>query len=805
MPSARQILRRLQNERGFTATVVLTLAVCIGTNIAIFAVADAILARDLPFTEPDRLVTVINSYPGAGVERAGASFANYYERRGGIPAFSSIAIHQLGYATIGEIGSPARVPCDRVSPDFFPTLGVTLAMGRNFTEEEMIPGNSTRAILTDALWQTHFNADPQIIGKIMTVDSFPITIVGVLPPGFRYLGSHAQFFLPLASSPGDRKAAGRHSNNMGMIARLAPGLTIAVAQSQIDGFNAQQIADDPLANWVTSVRFNTKVYGLHADHVSEIRPILLLLQGGVLFLLLIGGANLVNLFLIRATGRSRDIVMRQALGAGTKQIAAELLAEVMILAGAGGLLGLVVGAAGVHLLKMIGSEQLPLGATIVFDTRVALVSCAATVAVGLLLALPVIWVSLQPKLAAVLQGGAHAANTPAMQRARHSFVVVQISMAFVLISGAAALGLALKRILTVPTGFNSEQVLTGTIALPWKGYPNDITRAVFVDRLLTELRAQPGVSAAGVTNGLPMSGRISDTATAVEGGSANSVRAHYLSSAGGEYWKVMGIPLIEGRLLNSSDDRASTKVCLVDKAFAERYWPGASPIGRRIANRSKFEDKEAHTIVGVVGSIKQTDLAEPDYHGAVYYPYAQSADLRFSLVLRTNVDPATLAPVLRKVVLQIDPSLPVDELKLMRTWIDQSLVSRRSPALLAGVFACMSLMLSAIGIYGVMAYAATQRRREVGIRLALGAQPKEILRQFLQLGFQLLLMGISIGILGVAGLDRAMKTIWLEMSPTDVGVLVPTAGAIVLVMLAAILFPCYRASRVSPAEALRRE
>jgi predicted permease len=804
----RQTFRRLLRERGFTATVLLTLTLCIGANVAIYAVVDAVLVRALPYVEPGRLVTTVNAYPGAGVDRAGSSLPNYYDRRELIKAFASTAIWQPGSAIIGSTGSPQRVDRDRVSPEFFAALGVPLARGRTFTEEEMFYKDSARVILTDEYWRTKLNADPEIIGKTMTVDSLPNTIVGVLPPGFRYLSSKAQFFVPLASNPEDRKPDRRHSNNMQLVARLAPDASLAVAQEQINALNAQQIADDPFASLLKGAQFRTDVFGLHADTVREIKPVLLLLQGGVFFLLLIGGVNLVNLLLIRASGRAKELAVRQALGAGTGHISGEIAFETVLLAFGGGVLGLALGAVGVKLLATLGTEHLPLGSNIVFDARLALISLGTSMLVGLLLSLPVIWFSLHARLATVLQTESRGGTVSrAAQRLRHGFIVAQVALAFVLLSGAGMLGLSLQKVLTTSPGFRPEQVLTGNIALPWKGYPENEPRLAFMERLLGELRGQPGVVAVGLISGLPMGGSVNNSATSIEGqepAAGQTVRAHYMSPAAGEYWQAMGIPLVEGRFLEDADNHRELRVCLVDQDFANRYWPGQSPLGRRLSADPKFNEKEAFTIVGVVGSVKQRELAETSAQGAIYFPMKGNYTPNgFSVVIRTAMDPTALAPMLQKVVLKLDPELPVDELKPMQDWIDDSMVARRSPALLAGIFAAVALVLAAVGTYGVLAYAVNQRRREIGVRMALGALPGQVLAQFLGLGARLLALGVVLGALGAWGVGRSMQTILFGVGAVHAGVLAATAGVMLVVVLLATFLPSHRASRVSPIEALR--
>lgn len=805
--SLRQTLRRLSRERGFTATVILTLALCIGANVAIFAVVDAVLVRGLPFPEPERLVTAINSYPGAGVDRAGASLPNYYDRKTAIKAFTSAAIIQSGSATVGDAGAPQRVERARVSPEFFATLGVPLAMGRTFSEEEMFYKASNVAVLTDGYWRAHFHGAGDVLGKTFTVDSQQVTVIGVLPPGFRYLSEKAQFFVPAASDPNDRKPDRRHSNNYSLIARLAPGATLATAQSQIDAFNAEQLKDDPFASLIKGAGFCTKVYGLHADHVREVRPILMLLQGGVLFLLLIGGVNLVNLLLIRASGRAKEIAVRQALGASRGDIANGVVIESVLLAVLGGVLGLAVGAAGVKLLAVLGTDQLPLGSTITFDSRIAVAAIGGSLLVGLALALPVIWFNSHTRLAPVLQAESRGGTvTRSTQRLRHAFIVTQVGLAYVLLAGAGLLGLSLERVLATKPGFNADQVLTGHISLPWKNYPENKPRLEFIERLLSELRAQPGVAAAGLNTNLPMTGDTNNNAIAIEGielKPGDTIRAHYTSGATADYWKVLNIPLLEGRLLEDADNHREQRVCIVDQDFARRYWPGQSALGHRLVNGPTFEEKESYTIVGVVGSVKQTNLAETAAQGAIYYPYRYNASSNFSVVIRSTLPAATLAPTLQKLVLQIDPGLPVNDIKSMQAWVDESVVVRRSPAVLAGIFAAVALILAAIGTYGVLAYAVNQRRREIGVRMALGAQPGQVLGQFLGLGVRLLVSGTALGVVGAWGVGRAMKSQLFGVDALHFGVLGVTAAVLLLVVLAATFLPSHRASRVSPIDALR--
>lgn len=810
MPATiRHALRKLIKTPGFTVTALATLALCLGANLAIFAVVDAMLLRALPFPDADRLIAVTNSYPGAGVDRSGASIPNYFDRRSSIKAFASVSIYQEGSVVVGGAGSPNRVQIARVSPEFFSTLGVPLALGRAFTDDQLKYGPDAVAVLTDGFWRSHFAADPNALGRTFLNDGLPITVVGVLPKGFRFLSSKAEFYRPASHDPSERNPQNRHSNNWSMIARLAPGVTIADAQAQMDAFNVHQTADDPLAQIIKGAGFHTIIDSLHADQVRTIKPTLILLQCGVLFLLLIGSVNLVNLLLIRASGRTKELAIRQALGARRWHIASEVVAEIALLTLGGGILGLLVGAFGISLLGSLGASQLPLGASISLDGRLAAFSIAAALVLGLALAAPVIWFSLHSNLAATLQAETRGGTAGhAAQRLRHGFIVAQIALAFMLLSGAGALGLSLKRVIQIPPGFSPDNLLTGQISLPWKNYRDDASRRAFVARLLPAIRALPGVAQVAVSTGLPFVNGTNDSAVTVEGYTqkpGESIRAHYLSAVTNDYWAAMKIPLIRGRLLTAADEQSKTPICVVDQAFADRYWPGADPIGRRLARDVTVNKDNAVTVVGVVGSVKQKDLAESTGHGAVYFPYSAFNSNYFSLLVRTQLPPAAVAPMVQKAILQLDPELPIDDLKPMQTRIDDSLLIRRSPAVLAIILAVVALLLAAIGTYGVLAYAVNQRQKEIGVRMALGALPEQIRALFLKLGAKLLLLGTALGVLGAWAAGRAMQNVLFDVGALNIGILTITAGAMTGIVFLAMFLPSRRAALVSPTEALRAD
>src|SRR6267378_2453156 len=809
MNNLRFALRQLRNAPAFTITAVATVAICLGANLAIFAVINSILLRPLPFPQSDRLVTIFNTYPKAGVENVGSSLTNYYERRGNIPAFSSLSIFRDFSEVVGETGAAEQTEIMRVSPDFFATLGVNLAMGRTFTEDEaeIAKGKGAGvAIVTDAYWRQRLNSDPNVLGRDIRVNTMPRKIVGVLPPDFRFLSSEARLILPIRSRLKERTPQERHSDGGGthMIARLKPGATMAEARSQIDAHNAAVEEDNPEAKMMTEAGFRSLVRPLHAEHVRSIRPTLLLMQAGVFFLLLIGAVNLVNLLLIRASGRAKEMAIRRSMGASRAHVVRQVMIETVLLTFVGGLLGLVVGTWGIRLLEVLGADRLPLGAHIAFDGWLALTGLAGAVVLGIVIAVPIAWFNLSTHLARALQSESRTGTiSRAAQRLRHGFIVAQIALAFVLLAGAALLGLSLKKVMAVSPGFRADHVLTGEVTVPFS-----YNARPFLDRLLEAIGRQPGVGAAGAITNVPLSGDSGKTAVTPKGyvpPAGESLHAHYSYQVTGDYFAALGIPLREGRFLTSADSHRADRVCVVDQDFARRYWPHGGALGQRVFQGSDSDDAKLFTIVGVVGAVKQAELTEPPGQGAVYLPFMDSDGINIFVVTRTSHRPEAFAGTLRKLVRATNADLAIDNLRSMDTRIADSLIARRSPALLAGIFAGVALLLAAIGTYGVLSYAVAQRQREIGIRMALGAQTKQIGAQFLSLGLRLLVTGTLLGLLGAWIAGKAMQTVLFEVPPLHLAILFGTAAIMSAVSLVACLIPARRATMVNPVEALRAE
>jgi len=804
-------IRLLRRTAGISATAIATLALCLGANLTIFAVVHSILLRPLPFPASDRLALVYNTYPKAGVPDDGCSITNYYERRGRIAAFASIGAFRDGNGIIGEPGSTERESITQVSPDFFATLGVTPAIGREFTDDDMSYAAARVVILTNVYWRQHFNADRAVLGRSIRVNGFRHTVVGVLPAGYRFLSSKASLYFPLYSNPEDRGADRRHwGSSTHMIARLEPGVPAADAEAQVAAHNAAMERTNPKAQMIAEAGFHTVVTPLHANHVAAIRPVLLLVQAGACVLLVIGTVNLANLLLIRMSSRTKELAIRQAIGASRARVMIELVVETTVLTIVGGLLGIGIGAAGTRLLAVFGAAHLPLGAEIVFDVPAAAVGFVTATAAGIIVGLVVAWSSMrQPDANGLRVESRGVTASRAAQRLRHAFVVTQIALAFVLLSGAGLLALSLANVMAVSPGFAPEHVLSGHLSLPGSSYPQGSSLLSFSERIARALAATPGVRAAGISTNVPLSGNDIKSAARVKGYSfppGESLRGHYSYGVDGDYFAAMGLPLREGRFLTSADAQSGARVCVVDEDFARRYWPHGGAMGQHLSQGGDVQpDSEMFTVVGVVGAVKQADMTDDVAQGAIYYPLAHRLDRELYLVVRTGVPPESFASTLQRVVRGLDRDLPVSDLQSMDMRISESLVARRSPALVAGIFSALAVLLTAIGTYGVLSYAVTQRRREIGLRMALGAAPVQVRRQFLSVASRLLVAGSVIGLAGAWAIGRALQGLLFRVPAVHVETLAATITIMTIVSLAACLIPALRASRISPIEAIAEE
>jgi len=807
----RLALRGFRAAPVFTATALATLALCLGANLTIFALVDAVLLRPLPYPAPDRLVTIYHAYPKLGLAPNGASLTSYYERRGRIPALASLAAMQQAASLVGETGTTAREPIGRITPEFFDTLGIAPMLGRAFTPAEMTYQTDHVAMLSHAYWIEQYGGDPGVLDRAVRVDGIPRRIVGVLPAGFRFLSFDAPVYMPLSSEAGERDVAARHAQGTVEIARLRDGATLAEAQAQIDAHDRAHAAEFPYAAIVAESGFHTVVAPLHAEHVAAIRPTLLLLQVGALLLLAIGGVNLVNLWLVRATARARERAIRRALGACRRQVIGEVLTETLLVSAAGAVAGLLAADTGIRVLAVgLGAEALPLAARLSLDGRAVVVAIAGALAVGVAVAIPVIAFTLRGGLAGTMQAESRSATASrASERLRRGLIVAQIALAFLLLSGATLLGLSLRRAMAVAPGFAGESTLTAQFTLPWSGYHDFSAFASFFDRLLAGARQHPGVSAVGVVTTLPVTGKPDIESVAVPGEAATAgtpVATPAILGVTGDYFAAIGIPLRAGRYVDASDARRGDCTAVVDEVFASRHWPNRQAVGQRfLRGTAPGPDVPVCTVVGVVGAVKLGSLTGDGAQGAIYYPYQNLRARTYYVVVRSRVSSQALGPSLARLLRTIDPELPLTDVRTMDVRLADSLAPRRTPALVAGAFAVTALLLAAIGLYGVMAYAVAVRTGEFGLRLALGAMRADVLGLVVGQGVRLVAIGLALG-LGAAWWSTAfMAPLLFGVSATDPFALAGVSALLAAVGLLASAVPALRAARLTPLAALRSD
>jgi len=809
MTPIRLAIRSLRRAPVFTVTALATLAICLGATLTIFALVDAVLLRPLPYPEADRLVTMYHAYAKLPQAADGASITSYYERRGRIPAFASIAAIDQTASLIGPTGATSREPLGRVTPEFFATLGVTPRLGRAFVEGELTYQTDHVAMLSYEYWQRQYAGDPRILERAVRVDGIDRRIVGVLPPGFHFLSFDAPVYMPLSSDAGERSVAARHTVGRTLIGRLRPGATLAEARAQIDADDRARAAEFPQAAIVAEAGFHSVVAPLHAQHVEAIRTPLLLLQAGALVLLAIGGVNLVNLWLVRATARTRERAIRQALGAGRRTLATEVAVETLIVAAAGALLGIVVADAGVRALLVLGADRLPLGARLALDGRIVAAAMASAIVVGGAVALPVVLFMRRVALAATLQAESRSVSGDrGAERLRRAFIVGQIALSFVLLAAASLLGVSLQRAMAVSPGFRTAGVTAAQFTLPWSGYHDGPAFVRFFDRLMAGAAQLPGVSAAGVISLLPVSGGSDTQAVAVEGRVAppgTPVATPLQAGVGGEYFRAMEVPLVAGRYLDASDVSSHGCRCVVDEDFARREFREGRAIGGRLHRGAEpGPDVQVCTVVGVVKAVKFGALTDAAAPGVIYYAWKDTFARTYYLVARSAASAESLAPMLGRLLRGIDPELPLTDVRSMDARVADSLQPRRTPALIAGLFALTALLLAAIGLYGVMAYAVAARTNEFGVRMALGAMRGDVLRLVLGQGGRLVLYGLALGLAATVWTSSLLSHQLFGISATSPIALGLVAAGLAAVAAIACAVPAVRAARVNPLVALRR-
>ncbi|HEX5706694.1 MAG TPA: ABC transporter permease [Pyrinomonadaceae bacterium] len=793
--------RVLWKSPGFTLMIVCALALGIGANTAIFSVVNAVLLRPLPYAGADRLVWVESRNPPKGIMSSNSSPPDFADWRARTQTFEGLAAFISGGVVLTGGDDPERVATGAVTANFFDVFAARPVHGRTFSADEDKPGAEPVAVLSHALWQRRFGGDPNIVGSKLSLNAKPVTVVGVIEPEFDY-PRQAALWVNLAV---DAAAERRDNRHLQVIGRLREGATIEEAQAELDVVMRALAAD----NFETNAGWDVRLVGLQEQIVGGIRPALVLLLGAVGFVLLITCANVANLLLARAASRRREIAVRAALGASRSRITRQLLTESMLLSLIGGALGLLLSVWLTELLVALSPANAPRFDEIAIDPRVLLFTLGVTCAVGVAFGLAPAWQTSRVDLTESLKEGAHgAAEGWRRNRLRRLLVVSEVALSLVLLVGAGLMIRSFMRLGEVEPGFDPSHVLTARVGLPATKFPDPRQRAEFFKRLNEKLETLPGVEAAGATLSLPLRGSNYSVGRGFipEGRPQTpdeSINASYVVVAG-EYFRAMRIPLKAGRLFDERDDaEGATHVAIISETTARRHFAGQDPVGRKL--HLWRDSKVPNEIVGVVGDTKTQGL-EGDFGAQVYVPYAQDTGWSaLSLTVRTSVEPTSLAPALRDAVRSLDRELPAYDVKTMDDVVASSVADRRASTLLLSVFAGVAVLVAGLGIYGVISYSVAQRTHEIGIRMALGAQGRDVFSLVVGQGLSLVAVGVVVGVGAALLLTHLMRSMLYGVSATDPWTFAGVAAVLVGVALLACVVPARRATRVDPVIALRYE
>jgi putative ABC transport system permease protein len=803
-------VKLLFKQTAFTAAALVTLALCIGANTAVFSVLNSVLLKPLPFAGAERMVRIYNSYPGAGVERGGASAPDYFDRREHVPALEGVAMITLQGVTIGESGRPERTTAQVVTPSFFDLLGVPAALGRTFLPAEGEPGGERHVVLSWGLWQERLGGDPAALGGSIRIDDVSHTVVGVMPRGFVFENRETRLWLPLAFTEAQRGDLARHANSWEMVGKLQPGATLGEAQQQIDALNARIGEQLPqFSELLAQVGFRSVVADYRSELTREVRGTLWLLQAGVLLVLLIGCINIANLLLVRATTRQRELATRAALGASRGRLATQMLTESLVLALLGGAVGLLAGWGAVQAFNAFATTDLPHSAEIAVDGTTMLVTLGVSALAGLLFGLmPLARLRVADLGAAFRDDGRSGTAGRETQRWRGGLVVAQVSLAFAVLVGAGLMLASFARTLAIDPGFEPANVLTASVSLPVTRYPDAEARRSFTDRLLERVRALPGVETAAVTNLLPFGGEINASAAAAEGYEPrpdDPLVAPVRSLVSDGYFETLGIEVLAGRTFNVQDVEGALPVAIVDPYLAQRFWPGQDAVGKRLTPGVPSVGGEAqyHTVVGVVEEVRMLSLTGDQPLGHYYVPAAQVPPTQLFLALRTALPPEVVSRALRTTVLELDADLPLYNVQPLEARLAASLATERLRMMLLVAFGVLALFLAAVGLYGVLAYAVAQRKTEIGIRMALGSSAAAVFALVLRQGALLVALGLGLGLAGSLALSRLVQSMLYGVQPAEPVVLATVLGVLATTALAACALPARRATRVDPMVAMR--
>ncbi|MGB6431291.1 MAG: ABC transporter permease [Candidatus Acidiferrales bacterium] len=813
----RYALRTLRKSPGFTAVAIPTLALGIGANTAIFSVVDAVLFRALPYRDPGRLVWATNFFPEQGQDFV---FQNIYAGwRDQSHVFKSIAAYSPSAEyTLTGAGFPERMRGAQVTSSFLDVLGVTPQLGRNFIPEEGRPGGPKVVLLSDAVWRSIFGSDPKVVGRGIALDGTPYTVVGVLPRDFEFLdNSSVDLLVPMQfADTAIEEVNGRavfRLETMQVVARLRPRVSVSAAVSELDPINERVVRDLPSHGiWLLNDA-QAQVISLHDREIGNVRPALLVLLGAVGLVLLITCANVANMQLARAVSRDKEVAIRGALGAGRWRLARLLLTESSAVALAGGAAGLLLSDWTIRLIQRFGPANIPHLQSARIDERVLMFTLGLSLLTGILFGFAPVVAAFHVSLNDTLKDGAsHSGASKATRRAQQMLIVTEIALSFVLFTGAGLLVKSFRRLTAIHLGFDPHGVLTARVALPRDQYQSEDQQRAFFQQLVAKLQALPGVDSAGATAWVPLRGITMFSLIGIEGQpppdfSMSDVPNASANSVTPGYFAALRIPLIEGRLLDERDGASAPNPVLVNQVFVHRYFPnGNDPIGQKFNGDvgAGTDGLQTATIVGVIGDTNEESLVRetiPEITvSALEYPR-----FAMTLVLRTSADPLSLVSAVRLQVSELDKNLPIYDVQTMDNVVSAEIASQRFNAGAVAGFAGLAALLAAVGIYGVTAYAVSQRTHEMGVRIALGAGPQQVRRMVVFQGMTLAFVGVASGVGSALALTRLMRSLLFEVKPWDPMTMVLVAVLLGAVSLVATYLPARRASRVDPMVALRYE
>ncbi len=807
-------VRALIKTPGFTAVALITVALAIAANTAVFSLVNALLIRPLPFKEPQKLVLLFEKFSAMGLDQIPVSVPEYLDYEKQLTSYERIGAFNFANFNLTGGDTPERVQGALVTPSVFPVLGVQPIKGRVFNDTEMGEGNDGVVVVSERLWRRRFNSDPQLVGQQLPINGRSFTVVGIMPATFEFplplfgvqggtFAERADIWKPVAFTPDDLKNRG--SRSYGVIGRLKPGITLKQAQAELDAVIASWLPLFP-DNYEAVTKFGATLYGVHDLVVGPMRGALWILLGAVAVVLLIACANLTTMLLARAGARERETAIRLALGAGRTQLVRQMLSESLLLAVIGAAAGVILAIWGLDLLRSIGAQTVPRIGEVNLDLRVMLATLGVAVGTGVIFGLIPALASGKPELTEALkEGGRGSTSGIRRNRLRNALVVTEVALALVLLVGASLLLKSFVRLQNVNPGFDSKNVLTMEVALPVLKYPRGKPVADFYAEAQRRIKALPGVEAAAFTTILPLSGTNSDSSFAIEGRDPTAEQIFPDEEIRGitpEYFQVLKVPLIQGRFFNEADQWEGPGVIIANQAFAKKWFPNGDAVGKRITNGDPTKpDTKWSTIVGIVGDMRHRGL-DQDVKPEYYFAHNQIPYRGMILAVRSKQDPRSLTSAIRREISRLDPDLPAANVRTLEQVTADSIAPRRLSVALITVFAGVALVLASVGIYGVMSFLVVQRTHEIGVRMALGAQRRDVFVLVLGRAAKLVAIGSAIGLVLAVICSRALRSMLYNVAAVDPSTFALVTISLAVVALLASYIPARRATKADPMIAL---